>query len=89
MISLFVGPFLRAISRLFSGSPEDTCAATRSPPVDKEVANFDKLPRKFGSLTLVSYQIDGICTDALVQKLEYIPYKVQHYRFSFLSLEEK
>ena len=41
----------------------------RSPPVDKEVANFDKLPRKFGSLTLVSYQIDGICTDALVQFL--------------------
>ena len=83
MISLLVEPFLRAISRLLSGSPEDTCAATRSPPltrrsppVDKEVTNFDKLPRKFGSLTLVSYQIDGICTDALVQKLEYIPYKV-------------
>ena len=49
MISLLVGLFLRAISRLLSGSPEDTCAATRSPPltkrsplVDKMVATFDK-----------------------------------------------
>ena len=96
MISLLVGPFLRAISRLFSGSPEDTCAATRSPPltrrsppVDKVVANFDKLPRNFVSLTLVHYQINGICTVTLVRKLEYVPYKVKHCRFSFLSLEEK